>query len=69
MKTLGKLPLWEMNEIKSLNLEQVWFAGVGVNKTKRIAANTTNNFGFDHPKESHDKGRYRWVVGDHLNYR
>lgn len=69
VKYFGKLPLWEMNEIKSLNFEQIWFVGLGANKTKRIPANTTNNFGFDHPKEGHDKGRYRWVVGDHLNYR
>ena len=29
----------------------------------------TNNFAFDHPKETKDVGRYRWVIGDQLNYR
>ena len=31
--------------------------------------NTTNNFGFDEPYETKNKGKYRWKIGDHLAYR
>ena len=68
-RRLDILSSWELDEIKHLTNQKVYFVGESANKTRRIASNVTNNFGFDHPKESKDVGRYRWVVGDQLNYR
>lgn len=68
MQYSGRLPIWEIDELQSGTIDSVYFAGIKANKTKRFAANITNNFGFDDADEE-NKGRYRWTLGDHINYR
>ncbi|CAG5095588.1 Oidioi.mRNA.OKI2018_I69.XSR.g14252.t1.cds [Oikopleura dioica] len=65
----GKLPTWEIKEISSKKFPRIFFAGEGANKTHMLPMNLTNNFGFDEPSETENKGKYRWKIGDHLAYR
>ncbi|CAG5095590.1 Oidioi.mRNA.OKI2018_I69.XSR.g14252.t2.cds [Oikopleura dioica] len=68
-KTKRKLPTWEIKEISSKKFPRIFFAGEGANKTHMLPMNLTNNFGFDEPSETENKGKYRWKIGDHLAYR
>lgn len=65
----ARLPPWELVELKSGKVDRVYYVGIDANKTQMMPLNTTNNFGFDEPYETKNKGKYRWKIGDHLAYR
>jgi len=65
----ARLPVWELAELKTGRFPRVYYVGIGANKTRMMPNNVTNNFGFDEPYETKNKGKYRWKIGDHLAYR
>ena len=56
---LDELSQWEKDEINIL--DGVWFVGNASNDEVKQMSNETDFDG--------EKGRYKWKIGDHINYR